>query len=175
MPRGLRTPGERRGTRGFAGALALAAAGACAAATLVAALATAEDSSPPPGRDTATFGAGLATGPGVAAGSTGVASTGAGSTGVWDPTLQRFRDPTGEELAGMPRRSVSARAGMARAERPQVEVRPDGSMVLRVAEGGFGATWGHARPEGTAEMRCAHSGSTDEAPHHHPIAFQEDE
>lgn len=174
MPRGSRTPGERRGTRGFAGALALAAAGVCAAATLVAALPAAEDSAAPPGTDTATFETGLTTGPGVAAGSTGARGTGGGSTGVWDPTLGGFRDPTGEELAGMPRRSVSARAGMARAERPQVEVRPDGSMVLRVAEEGFGATWGHARPEGTAEMRCAHSASVDEAPEGHLTAFQED-
>lgn len=148
------------------GALVLAFAGVCAAVTLVAVLGATDASSDPPRRDAATFGAGLepTTGPGVAGGSTGV-----GSTGVWDPTLNRFRDPTGEELAGMSRRSL-----MARAERPQVEVRPDGSMVLRVAEAGFGATWGHARPEGTAEMRCAHSGSADEAPEDHPTALQEE-
>lgn len=166
MLRRSRTPSQRRGRKGLAGALALASAGVCAAATLFAALGAAETSSDPSQRDATTIGAGLepTTGPGVAAGSTGV-----GSTGVWDPTLNRFRDPTGEELAGMSRRSLSARA-----ERPQVEVLPDGSMVLRVAEGGFGATWGHARPEGTAEMRCAHSGSADESPEDHPTALQEE-
>jgi hypothetical protein len=171
MLRGFRASSLRRGRRGLAGAIALASAGICAAATLVAALGAAEAAPDPSRSDAATIGAGLepTTGPGVAGGSTGV-----GSTGVWDSTQNRFRDPTGEELAGMPRRSFSARAGMARAERPQVEVRPDGSMVLRVAEEGFGATWGHARPEGTAEMRCAHSGSTDEAPHVHPTATEEE-
>lgn len=171
MPRGFRPPSSRPHRRRFAGAIVLASAGVCAAATLVAALGAAEASPDPSRSDAATIGAGIepTTGPGVASGGTGV-----GSTGVWDPTLNRFRDPTGEELSGMSRRSLSARAGMARAERPQVEVRPDGSMVLRVAEGGFGATWGHARPEGTAEMRCAHSGSVDEAPEDHPTALQED-
>lgn len=166
MRGGFRRPSLGLGRRGLAGALALASAGVCAVATLGAALFAAEASSLPSQRDAATSGVGLepTAGADFAAGSTGV-----GSTGVWDPTLGRFRDPTGEELAGMARGFLSVRA-----ERPQVELRADGSMLLRVPEAGFGATWGHVRPGGTAEMRCAHSGSDDEAPASHPTASEEE-
>lgn len=158
MLRGFRRPSLGLGRRGLGGALALASAGVCAAATLVVALVAAEASSLPSQRDA---GAGLEP--------TAGADFAAGSTGVWDPTLGRFRDPTGEELAGLARGFLSVRA-----ERPQVELRADGSMLLRVPEAGFGATWGHVRPEGTAEVRCAHSGSDDEAPASHPTASEEE-
>lgn len=144
------------------GALALAAAGACAAATLFAALDAAEATPERSPAGAATVAAGLDPTPAPEAA--------AGSGGVWDPALQRFRDPTGEELARM-----SGGALRPRAERPRVELRPDGSMVLRVPEEGFGATWGHLRPDGTAQMRCAHSGSAEEAPAGHPISTHEEE
>jgi hypothetical protein len=161
MLRRFRTPSLRLGIRGLAGALALASAGICAAATFVSAQVAAKASSDPSQGDATTVGAGHqpTAGPDFAA----------GSSGVWDPTLNRFRDPTGEELAGMSQRSL-----VAQAERPQIELRSDGSMVLRVSEEGFGATWGHLRPEGTAEMRCAHSGSVAEAPGNHPTATKEE-
>lgn len=166
MLRGIRRPSPGLGRRGLAGALALASAGVCAAATLAAAMAAAEASSLPSQGDAATSRAGLEP---TAGADLAVGSTGLGSTGVWDPTLGRFRDPTGEELAGMSRGFL--RVG---AERPQVELRADGSMLLRVPEEGFGATWGHVRPEGTPEMRCAHSGSDGEAPAGHPTATEEE-
>lgn len=157
MLRQIRTPRLRLGRRGLAGALAVTLSGICAVATFLTAQVAAKASSDPSQRDATTVGAGHepSAGPDLAA----------GSSGVWDPTLNRFRDATGEELAGVSQRSL-----VARAERPQVEVRPDGSMVLRVAEGGFGATWGHAPPGGTAKMHCAHSSSADEAPGYLPTA-----
>lgn len=161
MLRGFRSPSARLGGKGVAGALALASAGVCAAATLVAALVAAEAAPLPSQRGSATSGA--------APEPTAGAALAAGSTGVWDPTLGGFRDPTGEELSRMSRGFL--RVG---AERPQVELRADGSMLLRVPEAGFGATWGHLRPEGTAEMRCAHSGPGDEAPASHPTASEEE-